>query len=128
MGNTGETKRVSVEREYVTAVSIIGGIITLIEPTGDIGYYRQRGIEKITPEKRCTLIRIGALNIDWAKYKSLPRNYSISFEDPEIQGRALASFTDRYADAVIAYAKYQVRKSKKTENTSTKSKATKKNK
>lgn len=109
MGNAGETKRASAEREYVTAVSIVGGIITLIEPTGDIGYYRQRGIEKIAPEKRGVLMRIGALNKDWAKYKSLPRNYSISFEDPEIQGRALATFTDRYADAVIRLYKSKSR-------------------
>lgn len=101
MGNTGDTKRASAEREYVTAVSIMSGIITLIEPTGDIGYYRQRDIEKLTPEKRGALMRIGALSKDWAKYKALPRNYSISFEDPEIQGKALASFTDRYADACI---------------------------
>lgn len=103
--NTNSTKKVEIEREYLTAVSINAGIITLIEPNGNIGYYRQRNIQNLGVQKRACLVKIGALNKDWAKYKELPRNYSISYEEPEIQGRALASFTDKYADAAIKYAR-----------------------
>ena len=121
-------KKTPVQREYLTAIAIKSGIITLIEPDGDLGYYRQRHINQIDPKKRLVLIKIGALDAKWADYKELPRNYSISFEDPEIQGRALASFTDRYADAVIAYAKSKVRQAKKTAGASAKRKKKKKSK
>ena len=70
--------------------------------------------------KRAILIKIGALSKDWINYKELPRNYSISYEDPEIQGRALATFTERYADAVIAYAKAKARKAKANKSSTAK--------
>ena len=34
------------QREYLTAIEITGGIITLIEPDGTIGRYRQRGMQR----------------------------------------------------------------------------------
>ena len=38
----------SKERQYLTAVSVINGIIILIEPNGSIGTYRQRGIQRLS--------------------------------------------------------------------------------
>ena len=82
----------SKDREYLTAIDIDKGIIKLIDPKGLIVIYRQRGIQKL-PEQvinSCILKKI--LYGKWKSIPELPRNWSISFEDPEIQGRALATF------------------------------------
>lgn len=80
------------ERQYITAISIMQGIITLIEPNGEIGYYRQRGIKALSPSVRDRVIHDGFLDKNWGKYPELPRNYTIYFEEPEIMGRAVATF------------------------------------
>ena len=80
------------ERQYLTAVTICGGIITLIDYEGNICYYRQRGIQKFNEQQRRILISTGLLNRDWANYKELPGHISISFEDPDIMGKARASY------------------------------------
>lgn len=80
------------EREYLTAITIVGGIITLIDNNGSIQYFRQRGIKKIPDKQRQILISIGLLQRDWERYKELPSNISISFEDPSIMGRARATY------------------------------------
>lgn len=82
----------SSNREYLTAISIDAGIITLIEPEGSIGYYRQRGIGRLKDFEIRQLISMGMLNPNWAKLKELPRNWSIEFEDEEIMGKARATF------------------------------------
>ena len=80
------------EREYLTAITVVGGIITLIDSNGSIQYYRQRGIKKLTDKQRHLLIKIGLLQRDWERYKELPGHISISFEDPSIMGRARATY------------------------------------
>lgn len=80
------------EREYLTAVTIVGGIITLIDINGSIQYYRQRGIKKLTDKQRQMLISIGLLQRDWERFKELPSHISISFEDPSIMGKARATY------------------------------------
>lgn len=80
------------QREYLTAITIIGGIITLLDSNGSIVYYRQRGINKIPEQQRNALISAGFLQRNWANFKELPSHISISFEDPEIMGRARASY------------------------------------
>ena len=79
-------------REYLTAIVIINGIIQLIEPDGQIGFYRQRGIKTLSPSTIINEIRAGKLNANWQKYKELPKNWSISYEDEEIMGKALATY------------------------------------
>lgn len=81
-----------VERQYLTAVTIVGGIITLIDINGNIAYYRQRGIQKLTDSQRQKLIYLGLLQRNWNTFKELPSYISISFEDPSIMGRARASY------------------------------------
>jgi len=80
------------EREYLTAITIIGGVITLINYEGTICYYRQRGISKFTDKQRQILINAGILQRNWEQYPELPRHISISFEDPTIMGRARATY------------------------------------
>lgn len=87
------------EREYLTAIAIRGGIIQLIKPNGEIGYYRQRGIDRYLmkyvqnrAEMERSFMKSGKLAKDWRKYSELPKNWSISFEDPEIMGRAYVTF------------------------------------
>ena len=79
-------------REYLTAIVIINGIIQLIEPDGQIGFYRQRGIQTLSPSTIINDIRAGKLNAHWKEYKELPKNWSISYEDEEIMGKALATY------------------------------------
>ena len=80
------------ERQYLTAITICGGIITLIDYDGNLCYYRQRGIHKFNEQQRRILISTGLLHKDWANYKELPNYISISFEDPGIMGKARASY------------------------------------
>lgn len=80
------------EREYLTAISITGGIITLIQPDGSIGLYRQRGIGQLSLATKALLINHGQLDPWWEKYRELPKNWSIEFEDEEIMGKARATF------------------------------------
>lgn len=82
-----------MEREYITAISIENGIILLIEPNGQLGMYHQRGIKTLTKPEINSEIRAGRLNPNWDNFPELPRNYSISFEDPEIMGRAIATYS-----------------------------------
>ena len=79
-------------REYLTAIAIHKGIIQLIDPDGQIVCYRQRGIQTLGKEIIASEIRKGYLHNLWQNYKELPANWSISFEDPEIMGRALATY------------------------------------
>ena len=79
-------------REYITAISIASGIITLISPDGEICYYRQRGIGAIPDNYKKILIANGMLNPNWNSVKELPKNWTIEFEDEEIMGKARASF------------------------------------
>lgn len=80
------------EREYVTAISIMSGIIQLIEPNGEIAYYRQRGMSRIPSDIMREFVLRGKVVPNWVEYKELPSNYSISFEDEDIMGKARASF------------------------------------
>lgn len=80
------------ERQYLTAISIVSGIITLIDYNGNICTYRQRGIGKFTEKQRQVLISAGLLQRNWEQFKELPSYITISFEDPEIMGRARATY------------------------------------
>lgn len=80
------------EREYLTAITICGGIISLIDYNGNVCYYRQRGINKLNDKQRKILINMGLLHRNWEQYKELPSHISISYEDPEIMGKARASY------------------------------------
>ena len=80
------------ERKYLTAVMISGGIIQLIEPDGSIGYYAQRGIHKLSKADMCYAIETRMVDPRAFNLKELPKNYSISFECPEVQGKAVATF------------------------------------
>ena len=66
-----------VSKEYITAISIFDGLIQLIEPDGTIGYYRQRGIDKLTPEQFERCVRAGVLRPDIMQFPELPKNYVI---------------------------------------------------
>lgn len=81
-----------MEREYLVAIEIDAGLITLIMPDGYIGVYRQRGIGSLSDEEINILISKGYLDVEWRNYKELPKNWSISFEDEEIMGKARATF------------------------------------
>lgn len=81
-----------VERQYLTAISICSGIITLIDYNGQICRYRQRGIQKIDERVRKRLIGLGFLVKNWNQFQELPSYISISFEDPALMGRARASY------------------------------------
>lgn len=83
---------VQKERQYLTAVTICAGIITLIDYNGNIVYYRQRGIKKYSELDRMRLISAGFLQRNWETFEELPKHISISFESPEIMGRACATY------------------------------------
>jgi len=81
------------DREYIMAVSIRNGLILLIEPDGQLATYRQRGVQTLSKEEIASEIKKKELAPDWNKYQELPKHYSIYFEDPEIMGRAVATYS-----------------------------------
>lgn len=81
-------------REYLVAIHIVKGIITLVDIDGQVRQYRQRGIKQIKPHVIKQLITSNKLADNWIYYKELPSHYSIYFEDEEIQGKAKATFPD----------------------------------
>ena len=81
-----------IQREYLTVIMIMGGIITLIESDGSIGYYRQRGMTRIPQIALSNMIRRGVVDANWRDYKELPKHYTISYENQELMGKAMASF------------------------------------
>ena len=90
-----------MEKQYLTALSIVAGIITLIDENGEIKYYRQRGITQLTDEFKITLIRVGFLNRDWYSFPEIPKNISITYEDEEILGRAHAVYPAKQAHYIL---------------------------
>lgn len=76
----------------VMAVAIHQGLIQLIEPDGTIAIYRQRGIGSLSDMALIAAVREGKLSSDYVRFKELPRNYRIYFEDETIMGRAQATF------------------------------------
>lgn len=83
------------ERQYLTVIAIDKGIIALIEPDGTIGYYRQRGISQLSDGVIQRAIAEKRLSARWKVFKQLPKHYSISYEDPDLMGRAYATFSLR---------------------------------
>lgn len=81
-----------MEREFVTVINIEKGIIMLVESNGSLSSYRQRGINNLNINEINQEINSGRLAKDWNNYNELPINYSISFEDPEVCGRAVATY------------------------------------
>lgn len=87
--------------ERITAVSIEQGVIELIEPNGAINWYRQRGIDKLTQEQVAIAVNAKILHPRIFELQELPKNYSISFEDEEIQGKARTTFDMTELNKVI---------------------------
>lgn len=80
------------ERQFLTAITVVAGIITLIDENGQIAMYRQRGISKYSEKQIKVLLSAGLLDPRWKMYKELPKHVSIFFEDPEIMGKAQATY------------------------------------
>ena len=80
------------KKEYVTAIYINCGLIALIEPDGNIGVYRQRGMDKVDAHLMNQLVSMGLVVPNWMQYKELPKYYVISFEDEQIMGKAEPKF------------------------------------
>ena len=99
---TDEKKRKVVRRTLI-AVTIVAGIITLVDEKGAICYYRQRGITNIPPQAKLYLINAGFLHRNWNTFKELPSNISIKYEDEEILGKARATFPLKEAEAILGF-------------------------
>lgn len=89
------------KRRYLKVITIIAGIITLVDENGNIVFYRQRGISKIDAQTRLVLMNVGFLHRDWSNYKELPSDVSIRYEDEEILGKAKATFPIQEAKAIL---------------------------
>jgi len=80
------------ERLHLTAISVHKGVIQVIMPDGNIALFAQRGIKKLTPNEAMVAIERDLVEPKAFGLRELPSNISISFEDPTIQGKAVASF------------------------------------
>lgn len=94
-------KSTANNRRHLTAITIVAGIITLIDEKGIICYYRQRGITNIPPQTKLYLINAGFLHRNWNNFKELPSNISIKYEDEEILGKARATFPIKEAESIL---------------------------
>ena len=80
------------QRLVLTAVTVYKGIIQVIMPNGSIALYAQRGVGELTLDEAVVAIERDIIRPDAFNLPELPTNIDISFEDPSIQGRALAKF------------------------------------
>ena len=80
------------DRVYVTAVTFDRGLITVVEPNGKMGYYSQRGINKLSKSTLANLVGRGHLRKDILRFTEFPKNYSLVNEDPESLGRIFVTF------------------------------------
>ena len=76
----------------LTAVMVDCGIIQVIGENGNMEYYAQRGIHRLTDAEKDIAMRNKVIDKRAFNLKELPAKYRIEFECPEIQGRAVASF------------------------------------
>ena len=76
----------------LTAVMVDCGIIQVIGENGNMEYYAQRGIHRLTDAEKDVAMRNKVIDKRAFSLKELPAKYRIEFECPEIQGRAVASF------------------------------------
>ena len=83
------------ERQWLTAVQIVDGIITLIDDNGRIVRYRQRGLGQFTEDEKKIMMNIGLLDKHATELKEIPSHISIQFECPDIQGKAQAKFPSK---------------------------------
>lgn len=74
------------ERRYLMAVSIYRGVIRLIDESGSIVNYAQRGIKKLNIEQKNKALAYGMLCPEALVLKELPNNISIYYEDESIMG------------------------------------------
>ena len=83
------------KKERLLAISINQGVIEVIESNGHINWYLQRGIHSLYKHSREIVereVQLGNLDYRWRELSELPNKYSIEFEDPEIQGKASATY------------------------------------
>lgn len=82
------------QNRVLTAVTIDKGVITLIDESGEIKNYLQRGIEALSMREKAELGKQGLLDFDGAlSFKDLPKDISIVFEEPSIMGRAYVTYS-----------------------------------
>jgi hypothetical protein len=80
---------------HLTAISTHRGIIKIIELSGSIGFYRQKGIEKLSDIVREEQVEWGWLDQNWSLAPVLPEHYKVSYEEPEIMGRFYRTYQVR---------------------------------
>lgn len=80
------------EKQYCLCISIVAGIITLIDTEGAIREYRQRGIDNFDEKLIFLLKNFGMLDPKWMMYEVLPSNIRLYYEDEYLMGKARAFY------------------------------------
>ena len=76
----------------LTVVAIVGGIISVILPDGNIGQYRQTGITELSKVNQERAIREGQLDRRAFMLPEIPKYIKLEYEDPEVMGRPSRRF------------------------------------
>lgn len=90
-GNFGFGSRQSKQIE-ITCVGVYNGIVQVIEPNGNIGYYRMRGIGKLNRVQLMNLIGLGVLDRNVVNLPELPKEYHCKYEKGSGMGRCVVNF------------------------------------
>lgn len=90
-------RQASQPREQLLVISQSKGILQVVLPDGEVGYYRQRGIQLISCDLRTKHIQNQLLDPCWKNIPELPRKYSVYCEEPTITGRAYATYNPNRA-------------------------------
>lgn len=80
------------DRVYATVVQIRKGIITLIENDGSLGFYRQRGLNRLSEADKMALVQSGYLDSRYKDIRELPSKYRLKSECEEITGKPRVTF------------------------------------
>lgn len=92
-GNVFSMRGQEVSKHYdVTCIAIYKGVVQVIEPNGNIGYYRMRGIGKLNKVQILNLIGAGELDNNVLNLAELPKEYHCNFEKGAGMGRCVVNF------------------------------------
>lgn len=80
-------------KKELTAIAIYQGVMTVIDEYGNVVYYRQRGIDKLSRDKLRAAIASGLLQANILDIPELPKQYKVVYEREDICGKAPEVFT-----------------------------------
>lgn len=75
-----------MEKELVLGIAVEKGIISVIDPDGNMRMYRHPLVDKMSIDEVTSKIEKGELDADLFNYHAFPSDWEIETEEPDITG------------------------------------------